>query len=554
MVQNSSFSYRQLCGDNGLMVIVPHEDDEINLAGALIYGARKEGVPVKCVFITNGDAEYPATVRFREAVQSLSILGVKEEDIIFLGYPDGGRHGERSVFLHSTDEIVKAGAHGNTYGISMHPDFAAQEIGKSHECSWANLLGDMEDVIKKYRPSAIAACDFDYHPDHRMCYLAFMEVMNRILHKESHYRPLVLMGYCYTTGFDSVSDFYGRHLLSAIVNKETLRNKHFETENPTYDWGKRIRLPVMKECRTWLAENVLFKALCAHLSQKALRRAVKLVNGDEVYWVRRTDNLAYEGIMTASSGNTRLLDDFHIINTGDIISEEPAFQDYLWMPDSNDKGKWCQCTFSEPQHVEALALYGNIETGQRILRVRISFSNGNSFEAGPLAENGKQTLITFPAQDNVNWIRFQILETEGEYAGVSEWEIFKNLHMDAEPQVFQITMDGNFAYDWYVYPGESPHIDVYQHGITGEAEWTLNGKRCTREEIENEVRKVHEPLVVRASLKDNSDIFSEIIVKPAGVSYRLVHLFETRQDKLAVWWENQKEKYPHHQLRKIKNK
>ncbi len=35
MVQNSSFSYRQLCGDNGLMVIVPHEDDEINLADYL---------------------------------------------------------------------------------------------------------------------------------------------------------------------------------------------------------------------------------------------------------------------------------------------------------------------------------------------------------------------------------------------------------------------------------------------------------------------------------------------------------------------------------------
>lgn len=25
MVQSSAFSYRQLCGDNGLMVIVPHE-------------------------------------------------------------------------------------------------------------------------------------------------------------------------------------------------------------------------------------------------------------------------------------------------------------------------------------------------------------------------------------------------------------------------------------------------------------------------------------------------------------------------------------------------
>lgn len=53
-----------------------------------------------------------------------------------------------------------------------------------------------------------------------------------------------------------------------------------------------------------------FHALCAHLSQKALRRAVKLVNGDEVFWLRRTDNLAYEGMMTASSGNPDYLDDF----------------------------------------------------------------------------------------------------------------------------------------------------------------------------------------------------------------------------------------------------
>lgn len=553
-MDGSSFSYKRLCGDGGLMVVVPHEDDEINLAGALIYGARKEGVPVKCVFMTNGDAEYPAKVRFQEAIRALAILGVQENDIIFLGYPDSGRYGERSVFLHSTDEIVKAGAHGNTYGISMHPDFAAQEIGKSHECSWANLLGDMEDVIKKYRPSAIAACDFDYHPDHRMCYLAFMEVMNRILHKENRYRPLVLMGYCYTTGFDSVSDFYGRHLLSTIVNKETLRNKHFETENPTYDWGKRIRLPVMKECRTWLAENVLFKALCAHLSQKAVRRAVKLVNGDEVFWFRRTDNLAYEGMMTASSGNPDYLDDFHMINTKDIISEEPVFNDYLWIPEENDKGKWCQCTFSAPQHVEAITLYGNVESGQRILRGKISFSNGNSFETGPMAENGKQTLITFPAQDDVNWIRFQILEIEGEHAGVSEWEIFKSLRMDAEPQVLQITMDGNFAYDWYAYPGENPHIGVYRHGISGEIEWTLNGKTCTHEEVEKKIRKTANPFVIRASMAGNPGVFSEIEVKPAEVTYRLRHLFNTRKDQLAVWWENQREKYPHHQLRKLKKK
>ena len=52
-MDNSSFIYHNLCGDGSLMVIIPHEDDEINLAGALIYGARQEGIPVKCVFLTN---------------------------------------------------------------------------------------------------------------------------------------------------------------------------------------------------------------------------------------------------------------------------------------------------------------------------------------------------------------------------------------------------------------------------------------------------------------------------------------------------------------------
>ena len=38
-----------------LMVIIPHEDDEINLAGTVIYHARKLGIRVICVFTTNGD-------------------------------------------------------------------------------------------------------------------------------------------------------------------------------------------------------------------------------------------------------------------------------------------------------------------------------------------------------------------------------------------------------------------------------------------------------------------------------------------------------------------
>lgn len=65
------------------MVIVPHEDDEINIAGSTICGAREEGMRVICVFVTNGDYKYIPDVRINEAIHALSVLGVSQEDVIF---------------------------------------------------------------------------------------------------------------------------------------------------------------------------------------------------------------------------------------------------------------------------------------------------------------------------------------------------------------------------------------------------------------------------------------------------------------------------------------
>ena len=70
-----------------ILIIVPHEDDEINLAGGLIYSLKnKDNVYV--TFVTNGDFIYKAKYRYMEAIKSLGILGVKKDNIIFLGYAD----------------------------------------------------------------------------------------------------------------------------------------------------------------------------------------------------------------------------------------------------------------------------------------------------------------------------------------------------------------------------------------------------------------------------------------------------------------------------------
>ena len=40
--------------ETDLLVIVPHEDDELAIAGAMICGAVQQKMNIKVVFVTNG--------------------------------------------------------------------------------------------------------------------------------------------------------------------------------------------------------------------------------------------------------------------------------------------------------------------------------------------------------------------------------------------------------------------------------------------------------------------------------------------------------------------
>lgn len=49
---DSSFSYTSFFGGCKLLVIVPHQDDEINVAGSTIIGSIAEGLDVSLAFMT----------------------------------------------------------------------------------------------------------------------------------------------------------------------------------------------------------------------------------------------------------------------------------------------------------------------------------------------------------------------------------------------------------------------------------------------------------------------------------------------------------------------
>ena len=98
-------------GIKNIMVIVPHEDDEILLAAGIMEKALAKGIGVHVVMAGNGDYEghdeATGSVRLPETLAGLQVLGLDEGQVTFLGYADTGMD-ETESFLHQLyDDTVR---------------------------------------------------------------------------------------------------------------------------------------------------------------------------------------------------------------------------------------------------------------------------------------------------------------------------------------------------------------------------------------------------------------------------------------------------------------
>lgn len=544
---------QQILGGKSLMVIVPHEDDEINLAGASIYGAVEAGMRVICVFMTNGDWFYPGGVRMKEAVRSLRCLGVPEENIVFLGYPDGGVQGERNVYVCGQSEPVRAGRHRETYGMASHPEFAWQAYGRHQPYLWNSLLQDMETVLLKYRADILMAADLDWHPDHRLCSMAFETALGRILNRPGNtYRPKVLKGFAYRTAYESADDFNALNLRSTVCcygSGETARGQG--TDNPSLPWENRIRLPVPASCRSrLLRKNPLYRAMCCHASQRMFGRAEKIINGDQVFWLRRTDSLSFVGRWTSSSGDTAGLHDFQVLRPQDITAVSSEMTGRCWRPGPG-KAPWCRCTFSASRCVSHMVFHGNPEKSGRILAGEVRFSTGAVYPVGPIPWGGAPAAVSFPAQE-VEWVEFRVLRTEGTQAGLAEWEIFEQ--PDSGLRILQILCDDQFTCDWCADRRRPPVISAYRVGMDNALRWYWNGAPCRLTEIQQRCAALRSPAVVRVEWEKEPRISSEVQIRPRDWKAGAACRWRTIQNRMTQWVERRREKPAHHRAKKLAQK
>jgi LmbE family N-acetylglucosaminyl deacetylase len=179
-----------------ILVIAPHPDDDIITAAGLTARARAAGETVWVLYMTNGDvAGYMSGLtREDEAVAAQANLGVPEDHMIFLGYPDGYLQDLRGPYLASNTARTGSSGLSTTFGDRGlgHMDYHRYVFGASAANNGTNVRIDLANVLSTYRPNHIfVTSEFDEHPDHANSYNFLIDALGTTIASSPSYNPTV---------------------------------------------------------------------------------------------------------------------------------------------------------------------------------------------------------------------------------------------------------------------------------------------------------------------------------------------------------------------------
>ena len=162
-----------------VIVFAPHNDDEVLGAGGFIKRTLENGGKVKVILLTNGDG-FKTAVQFdcfnfkpkpkdyikfayqrqKESISALEKLGLLENDIVFLGYPDGGMRALWEKYWNKTNPYTSKSTQSNKAPYN-------NSFTKGSSYCGENVVSDISTIIEEYRPTDLVyPHPNDRHPDH----------------------------------------------------------------------------------------------------------------------------------------------------------------------------------------------------------------------------------------------------------------------------------------------------------------------------------------------------------------------------------------------------
>ncbi len=457
-LKNTKYDFPETKRENifakkNVMMFAPHEDDEINVYGGLIEQYINNSSNIIIVFSTNGDFHGLGKMRIREALNVARKYGIPKENIIFLGYSDSltNKDGKHLYNCDSNEELLSKHGIKSTYGSDKKAPY------RTHLFTRNNFLNDVKDVILNYKPDTIYCCDYDLHADHRAISLIFEEALDDILKENPFYHPNVYKGFAYSTAWDGLEDYYSQNAISTKLKTPS----EYMTETNIYDWKDRVRIPVANEYLSRIMQNSSsYIAMSEYSSQTATDHANSILNGDKVFWHRRTDSVLIDAKIFASSGNASNLNNFKLVDSDDIKNQSKLPLKGIWYSDRNDKDKTIVFEMQQVKNISSVAIYENPGNDSHIMNAIVQIGSFR-FNTGELKSNGAATIFEFP-NVKTNNIKIKIIEFYGS-CSLLRVEAFEERE-SIKPEIVKICNNtGDFCYDYIINKNGREQFSIYTY-------------------------------------------------------------------------------------------
>lgn len=398
-----------------ILLIAPHEDDELNLIGSVADQLRRNHVKVSIMFVTNGDyVPEAASRRHAETKTVAKAMGI--ERLYFLGYSDSPAFDGKHIFhTQGGEEYVSSAGHSHTYGVDGQNEYSFIKHSIHRAFTRENVRTDMKECILDVRADMIICVDFDEHADHRMTSILFDEIMAELI-RETNYRPVVLKKFAYAGVWFGEDDYYSSPMRETILKPE---------EYFPYSPGQEIRTKVHRRNFPARYENsAIFKLYDTYKSQFVKEHFRKMVNADSMYFYRDTNNLALSADIEVSSGEKKYLNDFKLADTNHVdcnieeIRNDPS--GYAWFPTTADRKKTITFRFEAPVSVKQINFCMPFNNKDHPDKVGISI-NGTRITEKVFGKSTFEKIVFYNAYNDVSELTVQILADSG---GFCEIEIF----------------------------------------------------------------------------------------------------------------------------------
>jgi len=455
----------QFAAAKTILVFAPHPDDESLIAAGRVRAAVLAGDTVKIVVVTNGDAQTGGVDtglrREGESVAAAQLLGLTEQDVIFLGYPDASMLDIYNA-ASPTAVITSAAGQTQTYGNRGlgGKDFHSFRFGKPAPYNRVSVQQDMSTLLQDYSPDEIYTfTNFDTHPDHHATALFVTDALVAQKRSGSALATKLYQGIVWAPTGDTWPDAGG------CAPDTPFTAPQMQTQ---LEWK-----------RTWRAvvdANLKCRAIDAYASQ-VTTHYLSFARMDEFFWMSDVGaNLAITATVTASSENSAA-NQGRLKAVDGVIDGAPNDAAREWVSANQLAGAWIQLDWSAPVSVAQVNLYDRPDGSENVLAGTLSFSDGTSIAVGALPTDGKARPVTF-APKTVTWVRFTINQAQGTATGLSEIQVL-GLPAQSSANVAPHFIEGpGDNGDKAITSTQTATFSVLANDLNGDAvqyEWTADG-------------------------------------------------------------------------------